>query len=529
MSASEPDVGGQRSTIFLLRRQNRRTISRMLALENPVASLHLTKSHYIAGLQCPRRLWLVVHEPLPYEEALPGSPLDLGQEIGIKAHLLFPGGVLVTEEPWQHAEAVASTAALMNDVGLPAIFEAAFEYDGIRIRVDVMERLAPDAWGLREVKSSSRLKDHYLDDIALQTFVLRGAGITVASIELLHVNTEYVRGPFGISWPDFFARLDVGDAVAERLVDLPGNLPAMRDCLATSMLPDVEPGSQCATPYACEFHDRCTADKPDDWIAYLPYLTPARASSLKALGIDAISAIPADFPLTWKQGIIRDATASGQPYVSPDLVHLLRGYGPPACYLDFEAMMPAIPLYEGTRPYQTIPFQWSLHAATEDGILHHREFLARGDSDPRRQFAETLIQTLDCFTGPIIVYSAYEKTRLNDLAREFPDLGALLGAITARLADLLPIVRGAVYCPEFWFSNSIKSVAPALCPGFGYDDLDGVADGAAASAAFVQLASGSISEGLEAERLRAALLAYCQRDTMAMVVVHRALVMLASP
>jgi hypothetical protein len=210
-------------------------------------------------------------------------------------------------------------------------------------------------------------------------------------------------------------------------------------------------------------------------------------------------------------------------------MHLLRGYGPPACYLDFEAMMPAIPLYEGTRPYQTIPFQWSLHAATEDGILHHREFLARGDRDPRRQFAETLIQTLDCFTGPIIVYSAYEKTRLNDLAKEFPDLGALLGAITARLADLLPIVRGAVYCPEFWFSNSIKSVAPALCPGFGYGDLEGVADGVAASAAFVRLASGSISEEVEAERLRAALLAYCQRDTMAMVVVHRALVRMASP
>ena len=91
MCASEPDVGGQRSAIFLLRRQNRRTISRMSALENPVASLHLTKSRYIAGLQCPRRLWLVVHEPLPYEEALPGSPLDMGQEIGIKAHLLFPG------------------------------------------------------------------------------------------------------------------------------------------------------------------------------------------------------------------------------------------------------------------------------------------------------------------------------------------------------------------------------------------------------------------------------------------------------
>ncbi len=493
-----------------------------------MASQYLTKSRYMAGLQCLRRLWLVVHEPMPYEEPASGSPLDIGHEIGTKAHLLFPGGVLVTEVPWQDVEAVARTAALMADEHVPAIFEAAFEYDGIRIRVDVMERLAPGAWGLREVKSSAGLKDHYLDDIALQAYVLRGAGIAVSSIELLYVNTAYVRGVDGICWEDFFARQDIGEAVAERLVDLPAHLPPMRDCLAMTDLPDVEPGSQCDSPYTCEFKDRCTADKPDDWITYLPRLSQARASELKALGIEAISAIPAEFPLTWKQAIIRDATASGQPYISPDLIHLLAGYGPPACYLDFEAMMPPIPLYEGTRPYQTIPFQWSLHAVTGDGVLHHGEFLAFGDVDPRRQFAETLIEALDAFDGPIVVYSPYEKTRLNELIRAFPDLAISLRAIIARLADLLPIVRGAVYLPKFFFSNSIKSVAPALCPGFGYSDLEGIADGAAASAVFLQLASGTVSEREEIEGIRAALFAYCQRDTMAMVEVHRALAQLAA-
>jgi hypothetical protein len=336
-----------------------------------------------------------------------------------------------------------------------------------------------------------------------------------------------VRGPDGICWPDLFTRLDVGGLIADRLDDLPNHLPAMRDCLAAPDLPYAEPGGQCGTPYECGFYDRCTADKPNDWITKLPRLSQSQGGALKALGIEAISAIPAAFPLQWKQSIIRDATATGQPYVSPDLVHLLRGYGPPACYLDFEAMMPPIPLYEGTRPYQTIPFQWSLHAETGDGVLHHREFLANGDRDPRREFAETLIEALDAFDGPIIVYSAYEKTRLNELSRAFPDLSASLNAIIARLADLLPIVRGAVYLPEFWFSNSIKSVAPALCPGFGYDDLAGVADGLAAAAAFLQLALGALSGPHEAEELRGALLAYCHRDTMAMVEVHRALVRLA--
>lgn len=494
-----------------------------------MASQYLTKSRYIAGLQCTRRLWLLVHKPLPYAQPAPGSPMAIGQEVGQKAHLLFPGGVRIAEEPWQHAEAVTRTTKLMNDALVPAIFEAAFEYENIRIRVDVLERLANGAWGLREVKSSSGPKDHYLDDIALQTYVLRGAGVAISSTELLHVNTDYARGPGGISWTEFFMRLDVGEAIAARVVDLPARLPAMRDCLNAIGLPAAEPGSHCGSPYICEFWDRCTSNKPADWIGYFPRLSKARATELTALGIESISAIPADFPLTSKQIIIRDATASGRPYVASELGRMLEAFGPPACYLDFEAMMPPIPLYEGTRPYQTIPFQWSLHTIDGDSVMNHTEFLADGVNDPRRQFAETLIEALACSDDPIIVYSAYEQTRLKELAADYPDLSTALNTVISRLTDLLPVVRSAVYFPEFEFSNSIKSVAPALCPGFSYDDLIGIADGGAASAAFLQLASRRITDPGEVLQSRAALLTYCKRDTLAMVEVHQALARLAVP
>ena len=487
---------------------------------------HLTKSRYVAGLQCLRRLWLLVNEPLPCEAPAPGSPIDVGQEIGLKAHLLFPGGVLIDEEPWRHTEAVARTNALMIDERVPAIFEAAFEFDGVRIRVDVLERLGQRTWGLREVKSSTRPKDYHFDDVALQVYVLSGASVALSSIEIVHVNTAYVRGPGEVIWADFFARIDVNDAVAARLVDLPARLPAMRDCLSRVEVPIAEPGSQCSTPYDCEFWDRCTADKPADWIAYLPRVSSASAAQLNALGIDTISSIPPDFPLTWKQAIIRDAIVSGRPYVATDLARLLRPFGPPACYLDFEAMMPPIPLYEGTRPYQTLPFQWSLHTLDGDGALRHQEFLADGANDPRRKFAETLIAALASSDAPIIVYSAYERTRLKELAANFPDLSAPLNALIERLADLLPLIRTAVYFPEFEFSNSIKSVAPALCRSFSYDDLDGVADGVAASGAFLQLASGAVTVLKAVAELRTQLLAYCKRDTLAMVEVHRALMRL---
>ena len=142
---------------------------------------------------------------------------------------------------------------------------------------------------------------------------------------------------------------------------------------------------------------------------------------------------------------------------------------------------------------------------------HHREFLADGGDNPRRRFAETLIEALTAFDAPILVYSAYDQTRLKDLAGEYPDLSASLTALIARLVDLLPLVRGAVCFPEFRFSNSIKSVAQHFVP-VSADDLEGVAAGGAASAAFLQLASGYLTSPEDVDPLRSALLEYCHRD-----------------
>jgi hypothetical protein len=487
-----------------------------------------TKSRYMAGLQCLRRLWLLVHEPPPFEAPTPGAPPDPREQVLRAAHLLFPGGIEIAEGPLEHAQALAHTAALMANPSVPAIFSAAFEHDSIRIRVDILERLAAGTWGLREVKASTSLKAHYIDGIALSAHVLRAAGLNVGSIELIHLNAAYVRGQSGIDWPKLFARLDVGDLVEEACADLPGHLPAMCACIGSNTLPKAEPGAQCSAPYDCQFWDRCTADKPDDWVFYLPRRSKTQAEALEALGIEAISAIPLDFPLSPRQAIIRDALVTGQPFVAPDLQSRLSRCSPPALYLDFEAMMPPIPLYAGTKPYQTIPFQWSLHELASDGTLRHSEFLADADGDPRRAFAETLIQAVSGSDTPIIVYSSYEQTRLANLAGFFPDLADPLNAIIGRLVDLLPIVRTSVYFPAAGFSNSIKAVGPALCPDFTYDDLTDIADGSAASAAFLQLASGHQMQTHDIDRLREALRLYCHRDTLAMVEVHRALIAAAS-
>ena len=489
--------------------------------------VYLTKSRYTAGLQCLRRLWLNVHEPTYRGEPESGSLEDVGTEIGRMAHLLFPGGVLVEEKPWEHAAAIARTAALMDDRSVPAIFEAAFEHSGVRVRVDVLERLPRGYWGMREVKSSGEIKDHNYDDVAVQVHVLRSAGVRLSSAEVLHVNKDYVRGQKGISWPKFFRRMEVKTEVKSGLDGIDSRLKEQLACLSRARAPEIEPEAHCHTPYSCEHWDSCTASKPADWVFYMPNLSLARRTELKDLGIESISEIPEDFRLSPRQGIVRDATRDGKPFVTPDLSERLEPFRPPAFYLDFEAFMPAVPLYPGTRPYQTIPFQWSLHRVDANGNTSHQEFLAEGDLDPRRQFAETLIAVLKGTKGPIIVYSSYEKARLTELADAFPDLKRPIAAIVRRLLDLLTVVRGGLYDPSFRFSNSIKNVVPALCPDVTYEDLDQIADGETASKAFWLMASGRVDAKTSAG-LRRALRAYCLRDTWAMVRLCQALKILAS-
>lgn len=487
---------------------------------------YLTKSRYVAGLQCERRLWLNVHKPLERPELGLDSVDRLGLEIGRMAQCLFPRGVLVDDPSWEHARAVERTAALMTNRSVPAIFEAAFEHAGVRLRIDVLERLPAGNWRICEVKSSSEVKDHHYDDLALQVYILRSAGVRLSSAQILHLNKDYVRDQSSIEWPKLFRRANVTAEIGRRLDGIKKRLKTQFAKLSLSKAPEVEPGNHCHDPVSCGHWENCTKNKPADWIFHMPKLSASRRAELDTLGVQSISAIPDDFPLSPRQKIVRDVTRTGKPYVASELARRLRSFGPPAYYLDFEAFLPAVPLYPGTRPYQVIPFQWSLHHVDRNGDASHQDFLAEAGSDPRRDFAQTLIEALKKTKLPIIVYSPYEEARLKELAATFPDLSRAIDRIVARLADLLPIVRDCVYHPGFQFSNSIKTVAPTLCPDVTYDNLEDISDGSGAATAFWLMASGQ-ADRHAIQRLRRSLRDYCERDTWAMVKLHHALKELA--
>ena len=237
----------------------------------------LSKSKFLSGLQCHKRLYLEVHHPslATKPDAATQAMFDMGTEVGELARSRFPGGVLVTAGYRQTEVALAQTAELVQDLTVPAIFEAAFLHGGVLIRADVLERVQvaegqPCGWRLIEVKSSTKAKDVHLEDLAVQSEVILGAGLTLVSVCLLHINTGYLYRDGAIDLNELFAIQDLSEAVAQRRATVPERLATMNRMLLQAQPPAIEPDRHCHTPYDCPFWEHCTKDKPARWIHYLP-------------------------------------------------------------------------------------------------------------------------------------------------------------------------------------------------------------------------------------------------------------------
>lgn len=496
-------------------------------IDRPAAkppSPHLSKGRFLAGLQCPRRLWQLCHAPgaVPPAGAALESLIAAGLEVGRLARLAFPGGVLVDERGgFGHAARV--TRRLIGSGGRtmigvpPVLFEAAFAFEGLLVRADILQRRNDGRWRLIEVKASLDLKEHHVADLAVQRHVLEGCGLEVPEACLMHLNRDYVFDGRGHRLDDLFVIGDVSDRVLAFQGRLPGLLDEQRAVLAAGAPPEVEPGPHCASPFGCEFRSLCRPDPHERHPALLPRVGAGALASLAAMGVESVADIPLDFPLSEVQHRARRAMLEGGAVVEDGVRDELAGLGWPRWYMDFETSNPPVPRHRGMRPCEMIPFQWSLHRQAGPGApLEHFEFLGEETGDPRPWFAESLLDALGRDRGPVVVYHAgFERARLNDLARWLPGRARALGRAAERLWDLLPVIRNHVYHPAFRGSFSLKRVLPALLPGQGYEGM-AVADGGEAGAAWEQLAADGLS-GHERQRLRRALLDYCRKDTQAMV------------
>jgi len=489
----------------------------------------LSKTRYVAGLQCLKRLHLETYAPKLADapsDALQAR-LGLGTRIGELARARFPGGLLIDPGPLGHRYATALTTQAIHDPAVPAIYEAAFIYEDIRIRTDILHRNANGAFDLVEVKSSASVKEEHLPDLAIQLYVLEGCGVPVRKALLLHINKGYVYQGGNYDFQELFTPADVTERVQRHVTEtLPDALAEMRRTLISPTSPLNAIGPQCTRPYTCPFYSHCHQYLPKAYVGTLPNARAVLLESLAQAGIQSIADIPKDYPdLSPRQRIVRDAVVQGTPFVGEGIVQALAQLEHPLHALDFEAANPALPLYPGTAPFQILPFQWSLQIQTADGSWEQLSFLHDGADDPREVVALRLLESVQP-KGSILVYSSYEKTRLRELADYLPQYADDLVALSERLVDLLAILREYYYHPGFGGSYSLKNVAPVLAPNVTYADMP-IQDGQMAALAYARIAHPRTPEP-ERQELRRWLLDYCGLDTLAMVRVLEALQQAAS-
>lgn len=483
----------------------------------------LSKSKLIAYRQCPKRLWLEVYRPnLRKDSSASQASFDIGHSVGEIAQQLYdPGqhGVLLDAQRDGFNAVFNRSRELLNSD--QPIFEAGFAIDGALSFADVMIPSAQDGkrvWHMIEVKSSTSVKDYHRDDIAIQAHIFRKAGVPLASIALAHIDSDFVYPGSG----DYSGLLKECDLTEEAFSREKEVLEWMADAQNTVRLPhepEMQTGIQCSTPYACGFFEYCSSKEPQAEfpVHWLPGIQSSKLRSyIESHPALDLRATP-DELLNDIQRRVRDCTLSGSTYFDKTgAAAALAAYSTPAYFLDFESIQFAVPRWAGTRPYQQICFQFSLHIIDGSGELKSTAFLDLSGGDPSRAFAASLIS--DCSTsGPIYVYNAgFEGARISELAERFPEYSASLLAIKQRLVDLLPITRAHYYHPSQKGSWSIKAVLPAVAPDLSYKDLEGVQDGGMAMDAYLKAIHQDTPSSMKSE-IEKQLLSYCGLDTFAMV------------
>jgi CRISPR/Cas system-associated exonuclease Cas4 (RecB family) len=476
----------------------------------------LSKSKIAAFEQCPKRLWLQVHQP-ERAELDPSRELrfQAGHELGALACELVPNGVMIEAEPDMTA-AIERTRELIEASDRQPLFEATFVHDGVLVRLDIMEPKEDGSWHVAEVKSSTSRKECYVPDLATQLWVVEQNGVRVRSAAIRHVNNQFVLAEDGC-FDGLLVDVPSLDDAQEFIRNRAEVVAEARTVLAGPE-PQLDIGEHCTSPYECEFGSYCRSctTLPAWPISLLPNSGAKLAAIWAEDGIIELTDIPTGGLSNPLHERIRKATCDDVAYHDAEGARqAVAQWDWPRSFLDFESIAFVIPRWIGTRPWQQVPFQFSLHIEHENGELEHREFLSLSGEDPRRACAEALVGALPP-AGAIVTYSAsFERSRVKELAELFPDLKDALLGIADRIVDLLPVTKKHWYHRDQRGSWSIKYVLPTITSEAGYEALE-VADGTAAQIAYLEAIRVECTPSRRAQ-LDGNLRAYCALDTRAMV------------
>ena len=483
----------------------------------------LSKSRYLAGLQCHKLLWFHYNakDEIPGVSQHTQAIFDQGHLVGQFAKQLFPGGIEIACSYDDFPGMLKQTREALR-LRKP-IFEAALQARHVFARADILMPVEKDEWDIIEVKSSAEVKDVNLQDLAFQKYTYENAGLKVGKCFLMYIDNKYVRR--GDIEPDkLFVLKDVTKNVAPLVQHVKNNVEKMLETIRLKKHPDIPIGVYCSDPYDCALMELCWKFLPEDNVLTLYRMRKQRGFDLIYKGITDIKNLPPDFALSKTQQIQVDSIKSGKPHIDKEEIGGFLGKVEyPMCFLDFETFMTAIPMFDLVRPYQKVPFQYSLHVLQSGKSKpDHYGFLSDGSADPRPIILEQLASRLGD-KGSILCYRAqFETGILQECSDVYKKYAQWYKGIEGRIVDLLgPFSSFAYYHPGQHGTASIKAVLPALT-GKSYEDLE-IAEGETASNEYLRVTFGTNIDPKDKQKVYQQLEEYCKLDTQAMVDVLREL------
>lgn len=478
----------------------------------------LTKSRVMSGLQCHKKLWFDVHQPIKQDLHI----FYIGNRFGEFARTYYGAGIDLTGN-LDATLAVEQTQNTLSDPLTPVIYEAAFLHNDTLVRVDVLIR-RPNGWEMIEVKSSTKLKDEHIKDAALQTYIVQACGINVLKTKIAHINNSFVYSGNG-NYYNFLIEVDITEAV-KALEPLTSrwiiNLKSI--ALPTAITPDISMGEQCTKPHDCPYQARCSLQIPqlaEVPITILPYANKKLIEEFAEKNVHDLRDVPASRLTKPQHLVIHQAHTSNSHWISPAIVEQLNAMAWPRYFMDFETVQQGVPIMPDTKSYDALPFQWSVHRwdnptqvlNVSDGLSYLEFFDVRMD----RTFLETLLAAVGT-EGPIFVHNApFERSKLRALTKRSScaDLSYAVEALIGRIVDTLDVARDGFYAPQMMGSYSLKDIVKGIPTTVDYSSAEGLTGGGEAQIAWFKCTDQNTSP-VEKEQWAKKLKHYCAQDTLAM-------------
>lgn len=439
--------------------------------------------------------------------------MDEGNVVDAYAQKLFPEAVSVDG----FGKPAAKRTMDAINAGASVLLQPTFMTDGVSCRADILVRRG-DTWDIYEVKSSTQVKDEHIMDVAFQKMCMEEAGIAIGDTYLVHINNQYVRKG-DIDPKGLFSIENITNEVAQITPKVKEILPDAHAILSWPKEPGLQHLEACRDPYKCSFLPCYIDNIPGDTMyAIANGLAPERVRAFLERGLLLPDQVPPELLSSFVDLQLPGDTH--EPVIHIDKETLTSEFATlqyPLYFLDYETFFPAIPRFDGYHPYSQMTFQYSVHIQREpNGPLEHVEFLAEHDADPAPTLATALRGHIGD-TGSVIVWNAqFEASRNKEMGDMLPRYADFFQSVNDRMFDLMMMVRKGYYVDSrFEGSASIKKVLPVLCPELTYKNLV-IQEGGTASSSWATLIDPKTPAAVRDE-LRTNMLAYCGRDTMAMV------------